>query len=151
MFNLEAATRSPVYSEMSLFIIKEPAGPGARLLTRWKFPVVQVVRKLSAALAAGCSSIVKTPEDLPLIRCFTGAGVASDLVDPVYAKPVSEPAAQYLWQGSRADASGRAGEILCQHVADGFEVEAVGGDQIDAVGNDCIDIAHQAQPFGQIE
>jgi hypothetical protein len=89
---------------------------------------------------------VKAPEEisrLAPIRCFAGAGVASGLVNLVYTKPVSEPPVQYLWRGSRP-ASGRAGEILCQHVADGFEIEAVGGDQIGAVGNDGIDIAHQA-------
>jgi Aldehyde dehydrogenase family len=87
MFNLEAATRSPVYSEVSLFIIKERLGQAHN----------QVVRKLAAALAAGCSIIVKAPQEisrLALIRCFAGAGAASGLVNLVYARPVSEPAAQ---------------------------------------------------------
>ena len=44
--------------------IKEPVGPVAAF-TPWNFPINQVVRKLSAALAAGCSIIVKAPEETP--------------------------------------------------------------------------------------
>src|SRR5262249_55543254 len=54
-------------------------GPVAAF-TPWNFPINQVVRKLSCALAAGCSIIVKAPEETPaapaeLIRCFADAGV----------------------------------------------------------------------------
>jgi len=60
-------------------VIKEPVGPVAAF-TPWNFPINQVVRKLSAALAAGCSIIVKAPEETPaspaeLIRAFADAGV----------------------------------------------------------------------------
>ena len=41
-------------------VIKEPVGPVAAF-TPWNFPINQVVRKLSAALATGCSIIVKAP------------------------------------------------------------------------------------------
>ena len=44
--------------------MKEPVGPVAAF-TPWNFPINQVVRKLSAALAAGCSIIVKAPEETP--------------------------------------------------------------------------------------
>ena len=43
-------------------VVKEPVGPVAAF-TPWNFPINQVVRKLSCALAAGCSIIVKAPED----------------------------------------------------------------------------------------
>ena len=42
-------------------VVKEPVGPVAAF-TPWNFPINQVVRKLSCALAAGCSIIVKAPE-----------------------------------------------------------------------------------------
>jgi succinate-semialdehyde dehydrogenase/glutarate-semialdehyde dehydrogenase len=50
------------------------------------------VRKLSAALAAGCSIIVKAPEETPaspaeLIRCFVDAGVPAGVVNLVYGVP----------------------------------------------------------------
>jgi succinate-semialdehyde dehydrogenase/glutarate-semialdehyde dehydrogenase len=45
-------------------VIKEPVGPAAAF-TPWNFPINQAVRKISAALAAGCSVILKGPEETP--------------------------------------------------------------------------------------
>jgi succinate-semialdehyde dehydrogenase/glutarate-semialdehyde dehydrogenase len=45
-------------------VMKEPVGPVAAF-TPWNFPINQVVRKASAAIATGCSIIVKGPEDTP--------------------------------------------------------------------------------------
>src|SRR5580704_9977191 len=55
-------------------VVKEPVGPVAAF-TPWNLPINQVVRKLSIALAAGCSIIVKASEETPaspaeLIRYF---------------------------------------------------------------------------------
>jgi succinate-semialdehyde dehydrogenase/glutarate-semialdehyde dehydrogenase len=66
-------------------------GPVAAF-TPWNFPINQVVRKLSCALAAGCSIIVKAPEETPaspaeLIRCFVDAGVPAGVVNLVYGVP----------------------------------------------------------------
>ncbi len=71
--------------------IKEPVGPVAAF-TPWNFPINQVVRKLSAALAAGCSIIVKAPEETPaspaeLIRAFVDAGTPPGVVNLVYGVP----------------------------------------------------------------
>jgi succinate-semialdehyde dehydrogenase / glutarate-semialdehyde dehydrogenase len=71
--------------------IKEPVGPVAAF-TPWNFPINQVVRKLSAALASGCSIIVKAPEETPaspaeLIRAFIDAGVPAGVVNLVYGVP----------------------------------------------------------------
>jgi succinate-semialdehyde dehydrogenase / glutarate-semialdehyde dehydrogenase len=72
-------------------VIKEPVGPAAAF-TPWNFPINQVVRKLSCALAAGCSIIVKAPEETPaspaeLIRCFADAGVPAGVMNLVYGVP----------------------------------------------------------------
>ena len=72
-------------------VIKEPVGPVAAF-TPWNFPINQVVRKLSCALAAGCSIIVKAPEETPaspaeLIRCFADAGVPAGVMNLVYGVP----------------------------------------------------------------
>jgi succinate-semialdehyde dehydrogenase / glutarate-semialdehyde dehydrogenase len=72
-------------------VVKEPVGPVAAF-TPWNFPINQVVRKLSAALAAGCSIIVKAPEETPaspaeLIRCFVDAGVPAGVINLVYGVP----------------------------------------------------------------
>ena len=72
-------------------VIKEPVGPVAAF-TPWNFPINQVVRKVGAALAAGCSIIVKAPEETPaspaeLIRCFVDAGVPAGVIALVYGIP----------------------------------------------------------------
>lgn len=83
-------TQSRIYGVQQLSL-KEPVGPVAAF-TPWNFPINQVVRKLSAALAAGCSIIVKAPEETPaspaeLIRCFVDAGVPAGVVGLVYGDP----------------------------------------------------------------
>ncbi len=78
--------------------IREPVGPVAAF-TPWNFPINQVVRKLSAALASGCSIIVKAPEETPaspaeLIRAFVDAGVPAGVINLVYGVP--SEISQYL-------------------------------------------------------
>lgn len=70
---------------------KEPVGPVAAF-TPWNFPINQAVRKISLALAAGCSIIVKGPEETPascaaLIRAFADAGVPAGVVNLVFGVP----------------------------------------------------------------
>ncbi len=72
-------------------VVKEPVGPVAAF-TPWNFPINQVVRKLSAAVATGCSIIVKAPEETPaspaeLVRCFIDAGLPAGVVGLVYGVP----------------------------------------------------------------
>ena len=71
--------------------LKEPVGPVAAF-TPWNFPINQAVRKLSAALAAGCSVILKGPEETPascaaLIRAYQEAGVPAGVVNLVFGVP----------------------------------------------------------------
>jgi len=54
-------------------IVKDPVGPVAAF-TPWNFPINQVVRKLAAALAAGCSIIVKAPEEDTSRSCSVDQG-----------------------------------------------------------------------------
>ena len=72
-------------------VIKEPVGPVAAF-TPWNFPINQAVRKLSAALAAGCSVILKGPEETPascaaLVRVFADAGVPAGAINLVFGVP----------------------------------------------------------------
>jgi succinate-semialdehyde dehydrogenase/glutarate-semialdehyde dehydrogenase len=74
-------------------VVKEPVGPVAAF-TPWNFPINQIVRKLSAALAAGCSIIIKAPEETPaspaeLVRAFADAGVPPGAVNLVYGDPAA--------------------------------------------------------------
>lgn len=80
--------RAPGVSQM---VIKIPVGPVAAF-TPWNFPINQVVRKASAALAAGCPIIVKAPEETPasaaeLIRAFVDAGVPAGAIGLVFGVP----------------------------------------------------------------
>ncbi len=72
-------------------VLKEPVGPVAAF-SPWNFPLNQIVRKLGAALAAGCSIIAKAPEETPaspaeLIRALADAGVPAGAVNLVYGVP----------------------------------------------------------------
>jgi succinate-semialdehyde dehydrogenase/glutarate-semialdehyde dehydrogenase len=72
-------------------VIKDPVGPVAAF-TPWNFPINQVVRKVGAALAAGCSMLVKAPEETPagpaeLIRAFQDAGIPPGVLGLVYGNP----------------------------------------------------------------
>ena len=72
-------------------VIKEPVGPVAAF-SPWNFPINQAVRKISAALAAGCSIIIKAPEETPaspaeLIRAYSDAGVPAGVINLVFGVP----------------------------------------------------------------
>ena len=72
-------------------VVKEPVGPVAAF-TPWNFPINQAVRKISAALAAGCSVILKGPEETPascaaLVRCYADAGLPAGVVNLVFGVP----------------------------------------------------------------
>lgn len=80
--------RSPDVLQMTY---KVAVGPVAAF-TPWNFPINQAVRKLSAAVAAGCSIVVKAPEETPaspaaLVRAFADAGVPAGVVNLVYGVP----------------------------------------------------------------
>lgn len=75
----------------SQMVLKDPVGPVAAF-TPWNFPINQVVRKAAAALATGCSILVKAAEETPaapaeLIRAFVDAGVPAGVVGLVYGNP----------------------------------------------------------------
>ena len=72
-------------------VLKDPVGPVAAF-TPWNFPINQVVRKVAAALSAGCSMLVKAPEETPaapaaLIRAFQDAGLPPGVLGLVYGDP----------------------------------------------------------------
>jgi len=72
-------------------VTKEPVGPVAAF-TPWNFPINQAVRKVSAALAAGCSVILKGPEETPascaaLVQCYIDAGLPAGVLNLVFGVP----------------------------------------------------------------
>ncbi len=78
-------------ANVTQLVFKEPVGPVAAF-TPWNFPINQAVRKLSAALAAGCSVILKGPEETPascaaLIQAYADAGVPAGVLNLVFGVP----------------------------------------------------------------
>ena len=73
------------------YVFKEPVGVVAAF-TPWNFPLNQVVKKVAAAFAAGCTAIVKGPEETPasvaeLIKAFDEAGMPKGSINLVYGIP----------------------------------------------------------------
>jgi succinate-semialdehyde dehydrogenase/glutarate-semialdehyde dehydrogenase len=71
--------------------VREPVGVVAGF-TPWNFPMSQAVRKVSAALAAGCAFILKGPEETPascaeLVRAFVDAGLPDGVLQLVFGVP----------------------------------------------------------------
>jgi succinate-semialdehyde dehydrogenase/glutarate-semialdehyde dehydrogenase len=72
-------------------VIREPVGPVAAFAP-WNFPLNQIVRKICAALAAGCSIIAKAPEETPaspaaLVQAFADAGIPAGVINLVFGDP----------------------------------------------------------------
>jgi succinate-semialdehyde dehydrogenase/glutarate-semialdehyde dehydrogenase len=70
---------------------REPTGPVAAF-TPWNFPAITPARKLSAALAAGCSVIIKPGEESPatalaLARALDDAGLPKGVLQVVFGVP----------------------------------------------------------------
>ncbi|MDH4562826.1 NAD-dependent succinate-semialdehyde dehydrogenase [Pseudomonas sp. BN411] len=81
-------SRNPAVRQL---VVREPVGPVAAF-TPWNFPINQAVRKIAGALAAGCSIIIKAPEEAPgsvieLVRCFHDAGVPKGVLNLVFGVP----------------------------------------------------------------
>ena len=73
------------------FTIKEPVGPVAAF-TPWNFPINQILQKIPAAIAAGCSVILKGPEEAPaccaeLMKIFDEAGLPAGVLNLVFGVP----------------------------------------------------------------
>ena len=72
-------------------VLKQPVGPVAAF-SPWNFPVNLMVKKLAAALAAGCSIICKPPEETPactsaIFRCVADSGLPGSVAQLVYGMP----------------------------------------------------------------
>lgn len=70
---------------------RQAIGPVAAF-TPWNFPAITPARKLSAALAAGCSVILKPGEESPatalaLARCLDDAGLPRGVLQVVFGVP----------------------------------------------------------------
>ncbi len=72
-------------------VVKEPIGPVAAFVA-WNFPATNVIRKISGALGAGCSIVIKPSEETPatavcLAKCFQDAGLPPGVINMVFGVP----------------------------------------------------------------
>jgi succinate-semialdehyde dehydrogenase/glutarate-semialdehyde dehydrogenase len=72
-------------------VLREPVGVVAAF-SPWNFPFNQAIRKVSAAVGAGCSVILKGPEDAPsavlaIAQLFHDAGLPKGVLNIVWGVP----------------------------------------------------------------
>jgi succinate-semialdehyde dehydrogenase/glutarate-semialdehyde dehydrogenase len=72
-------------------VVKEPVGPVAAFCP-WNFPIGNPARKLGAAIGAGCSIIIKPPEEAPrsaieVLNCLLDSGLPPDVATCVFGVP----------------------------------------------------------------
>jgi succinate-semialdehyde dehydrogenase/glutarate-semialdehyde dehydrogenase len=72
-------------------VLQQPIGPVAAFCA-WNFPIVNVVRKIAPALAAGCTVILKPSEETPgsaveIFRILEEAGLPGDVAQCVFGVP----------------------------------------------------------------
>jgi len=75
----------------TLSVVHVPVGPVAAFVP-WNFPAGGPMRKIAAALAAGCSIIIKPSEETPatsvlMTRCFAEAGLPPGVLNVVFGVP----------------------------------------------------------------
>uniref|UniRef100_A0A8B9C9L3 Succinate-semialdehyde dehydrogenase, mitochondrial n=1 Tax=Anser brachyrhynchus TaxID=132585 RepID=A0A8B9C9L3_9AVES len=85
-----------------ILVLKQPVGVAA-IITPWNFPSAMITRKVGAALAAGCTVVVKPAEDTPLSALALGelanqAGIPAGVYNVVPCSRQQAPA---------------VGEVLC--------------------------------------
>ncbi|MFI8945982.1 NAD-dependent succinate-semialdehyde dehydrogenase [Streptomyces sp. NPDC053750] len=110
-----------------LTVRREPIGPVAAFVP-WNFPVGGPNRKISSALSAGCSLVIKASEETPatameLVRCYADAGLPPGVLNLVFGEPaevsehlISSPAVRLVaFTGSVPVGkllAARAGEVM---------------------------------------
>lgn len=78
-------------TENRILVRREPVGPVAAFVA-WNFPVLLSARKMAAALAAGCSIVLKPAEESPRAALWLGqacldAGIPAGVVNMVTGDP----------------------------------------------------------------
>jgi succinate-semialdehyde dehydrogenase/glutarate-semialdehyde dehydrogenase len=82
----------PHRADVRILVRKEAVGVAA-IITPWNFPIAMITRKVGAALAAGCTVVIKPAEDTPLCALALAdladrAGIPAGVVNVV---PTNRP------------------------------------------------------------
>lgn len=131
---------------MRSLVMHEPVGPAVAFCP-WNFPILNPARKLAPALAAGCSMIIKPPEEAPgsaieVVRCFIDAGLPPAVASIVFGVPdqvsrylISSPVVRKIsFTGSVP-----VGKLLMKQAAEGMKrtTMELGGHAPVLVFDDC--------------
>ncbi|SPP83565.1 succinate-semialdehyde dehydrogenase [NADP(+)] GabD-like [Drosophila guanche] len=119
---------SPV-ANREIIVMKQPIGVAA-LITPWNFPLAMITRKAGAALAAGCTVVVKPSEDTPLTALAVAklaeeAGIPSGVINVVTtnkAAPIGDLFCKSPdVRGISFTGSTEVGKLLFRNSADGIK------------------------------
>jgi succinate-semialdehyde dehydrogenase / glutarate-semialdehyde dehydrogenase len=82
---------SPRSPDVRQFVLREPIGVCVAF-TPWNFPYNQAIRKVAAAIGAGCTIVLKGPEDSPsavmaIAQMFHDAGLPPGVLNLVWGDP----------------------------------------------------------------
>lgn len=121
----------PSISNRRTFVVKQPIGVSVALVP-WNFPIAMTIRKAAAALAAGCTMIIKPSPETPLsvlaladlaLRAGFAPGVLNVLTtDNTNTPAVSEALCKHpLVRKVTFTGSSAVGELISRHCSEGLK------------------------------
>ncbi|KAF5594612.1 succinate-semialdehyde dehydrogenase [Fusarium subglutinans] len=128
---IRGSVAQPSISDRRTFVIKQPIGVCVALVP-WNFPVAMIIRKVSAALAAGCTMIVKPSPETPFsvmaladlaLRAGLPPGVLNVIsTDNANTPSVSETLCKHpLVRKVTFTGSTAVGSIVARHCSEGLK------------------------------
>lgn len=128
---IRGSVGQPSVSDRRTFVIKQPIGVSVALVP-WNFPVAMIIRKVAAALAAGCSMIVKPSPETPMsvmaladlaLRAGLPAGVLNVIsTDNSNTPAVSERLCKHdLVRKVTFTGSTKVGSLIAKHCSEGLK------------------------------
>lgn len=108
-------------------VLRVPVGPVAAF-TPWNGPLASPARKSSAAIASGCTLVIKPAEESPatallLMRCYEEAGLPAGVVNMIFGNPaqtsqrlISSPEIRMATFTGSIPVGRRIGELAGRHL-----------------------------------
>jgi succinate-semialdehyde dehydrogenase/glutarate-semialdehyde dehydrogenase len=151
---------------VSQTVFRIPVGPVAAF-TPWNFPANLPSRKLGAALAAGCSVIVKPAEETPatcaeLVRAFVDAGLPPGVLNMIGGDPaeissalIAHPEIAKISFTGSVPVGRRLGELAARHLKRftaelGGHAPAIVGPDVDSGAVASLSVLAKFRNAGQI-
>lgn len=121
----------PSVSSRRTFVVKQPIGVCVALVP-WNFPVAMIIRKVAAALAAGCTIIVKPSPETPLsvlaladlaLKAGVPEGAFNVITtDAIQTPAISEALCKHPWvRKVTFTGSTTVGRLIARHCSEGLK------------------------------